>query len=894
MGLGAERYRTTNVYNGFDKVSTTPPTGGTPTSTLTDSLGRTTSLSQYLSATPTGTAETTTYGYDPRGNMTSMTDPAGNAWSWAFNVMGQQVTAVDPDAGTTTSTYDLAGNLLTSTDNRGVVLAYSYDNLNRKTGQYLTSTGSSGSILASWTYDTIAKGQLTSQTTYVGSTAGVPGAAYTKSVLGYDSLYHPTSTKVSIPSGAPGFGGTSYTTSYTYYQDGSLLTQVDPAEGGLAAETIKSTYGGFDNLTILRGAVAYAGVDYSGILQPDGYNRTGATTEVDSAYGYDQATGAVLDINDQAFTNGVFTTPASRVYTRNNAGSITSATNTSTTTTDTQCYSYDHLNNLTAAWTPTSNSCAAAPTATTIGGPAPYWDSYTVDPATGNRLTAVQNPITAGGVANTDTYSYPAAHAAKPHAVTTVTHVQGASTTTSSYGYDADGDTTSRPGQTLTYDKQGKLSTVTAGATTQTNIYDPAGGLLLQTDPTNGTTLYLGDTELHVAPGTTTASAVRTYSAGGVPVAERTTVAGVTGSTLFWLTTDIDGTVDTEINASTAAVTHRYSDPYGNIRGTGVTWSSAHSFLNAPTSSVSGLVQLGARAYDPSLGRFLSVDAVLAPLNPVQNNGYAYAGNSPIDRSDPSGNCFSADDHSCVAGIMALHGYGPAGYNTDPETNPCLSAGCKVTTSPSLKSINKKINKEADAFGKTQGWSPCGGILAQCTTGAEDQWLRDVLKSSFGHLVGGWADGYDDKTMYYGSGSELVEGIRSSSFYKTQLQKFAGSIALGGNSIDASRSLDGPMTTSGSKQLMKDLLSAATAPNSSQSDQVEAALGTYALYGGVVSRDAQSRTAVVYFRGSNAMTLGSAISATNSLRQLGYQLAPSSGALSNVQMEFGWTENVPY
>lgn len=58
-------------------------------------------------------------------------------------------------------------------------------------------------------------------------------------------------------------------------------------------------------------------------------------------------------------------------------------------------------------------------------------------------------------------------------------------------------------------DANGKLSTVVVGSNTQSNVYDPSANLLLQTDGTAGTTLYAGDTQLHVAPG---ATATRTYA----------------------------------------------------------------------------------------------------------------------------------------------------------------------------------------------------------------------------------------------------------------------------------------------------------------------------------------------------------------------------------------------
>jgi hypothetical protein len=50
-----------------------------------------------------------------------------------------------------------------------------------------------------------------------------------------------------------------------------------------------------------------------------------------------------------------------------------------------------------------------------------------------------------------------------------------------------------------------------------------------------------------------------------------------------------------------------------------------------------GLTQLGAREYDPTLGRFLSVDPVADPNDAQQLHGYTYADNNPITKSDPDG-----------------------------------------------------------------------------------------------------------------------------------------------------------------------------------------------------------------------------------------------------------------
>jgi RHS repeat-associated protein len=346
-----------------------------------------------------------------------------------------------------------------------------------------------------------------------------------------------------------------------------------------------------------------------------------------------------MNIQDITLMNGV---PADRKYARDASGNVTSIATSSSAPgqpfgpTDVQCFAYDGLQNLTEAWTSTAASCEA-PASSTIGGAAPYWSSYTFDKATGNRLTATQNPVAAGGATVTDTYAYPAGGSARPHAVKTVTPSSGDAR---SYSYDAAGNATARPGQALTWDDLGRLVAVKSGSKTQTRVYDAEGTLLLQSDSVSGTTLFVGSNEFTIAPGASAASGVRTYSMGDAPLAQRVSKVGVSGTTLQWLGGDANNTQDLQMDEKTGEIVHRYVDPYGNPRGAAVSWGSSRGYLNKPTSSVTGLTHLGARDYDPSIGKFLSVDPVLAPGNPRQNNGYGYSANNPITLSDPDGKCY--------------------------------------------------------------------------------------------------------------------------------------------------------------------------------------------------------------------------------------------------------------
>ena len=75
-------------------------------------------------------------------------------------------------SGTTTSTYDHFGNVVTTVSPSGTVYT-SFDAGNRPVRKTTTPAGSSTNTqVATWTYDTLQKGQLTSSTatTLVGST----------------------------------------------------------------------------------------------------------------------------------------------------------------------------------------------------------------------------------------------------------------------------------------------------------------------------------------------------------------------------------------------------------------------------------------------------------------------------------------------------------------------------------------------------------------------------------------------------------------------------------------------------------------------------------------------------------------------------------------------------
>lgn len=322
-------------------------------------------------------------------------------------------------------------------------------------------------------------------------------------------------------------------------------------------------------------------------------------------------------------------------YSYDAAGNVRKAADTPADgTASTQCFGYDDLQRLNQAWTPSSGDCGTAPSVVGLGGAAPYWKSWTFDgtgvaATTGNRKTETTH-TTGGDRTVTSAYEL-AGHA---HAVSgTTTTLDGKQTGTAGYGYDEVGNTTSQPGptaqQTLRWDGENDLSSVTEGSGTTTYIYGADGSRLVARD-SSGTTIYLGGTVLRLSStGVTTAERYYTYN--GQVVAQRT-AAG-----LQFLTGDPHGTSTIAVaNTTTQAVTKRYQDPYGNGIGSAVQWVGQKSFVGGDQDPT-GLVHLGAREYDPATGRFVSVDPVQDLADPQQWNGYAYANNNPTTLSDPGG-----------------------------------------------------------------------------------------------------------------------------------------------------------------------------------------------------------------------------------------------------------------
>jgi RHS repeat-associated protein len=168
-------------------------------------------------------------------------------------------------------------------------------------------------------------------------------------------------------------------------------------------------------------------------------------------------------------------------------------------------------------------------------------------------------------------------------------------------------------------------------------LYDADGNRIIAATA-SAHTLYLPDTELSTNANGDVAYCQRYYGQPGAPTVMRHTYGG-TSSTLTALATDHHGTAIATIALTAGqAIQRQKTDPFGVPRGTGDShWQSHRGYLGGTDDTTTGLTHLGAREYDPDTGYFISADPVLDITDPLQMNGYAYANNNPVTRSDPSG-----------------------------------------------------------------------------------------------------------------------------------------------------------------------------------------------------------------------------------------------------------------
>ncbi|WP_328443363.1 polymorphic toxin-type HINT domain-containing protein [Streptomyces sp. NBC_00386] len=655
----------------YGDYNTFIPSVGGPTDTYTNVDGQTSKVVEHNGTS----AFTTQYTYTDTGQLKQISDPLGNNTIYTYDWAGQRIKTDDPDAGVSTAEYNKAGQITKTSSNYPTadsggtlgtpktVLTYDYDTLGRK-----MSVTSGADELAAWSWDgpTIpgGKGQITSAVS-----RDTSGNTYTTKINNFDGRGRPTSTTVTIPANVTGLAG-DYTTALTY-DAADHVTSVKypegPAASGMDAETVTTSYNSYgqpDSLTSSQqtyvSATAYD--PYSRLLDrfygkpTNPIDGPGDAVTTKRSYSYQDTTGTrwLQGISTTTTANQLVTESQKDTYGYDRSGKITSLKEEADgQPVQSQCFNYDDQARLTDAYT-RAGSCIW-PSYSDFTGTSPYQTAYSYD-----RLGNLQSvkDTDHSGTDTTRDYLYPGyndsgtwttANADQPHGIRKINHITtsndvSTTTGTDTLTYDYDGTMLKRIEPNVTTDytwtKLGQLSTVkatptTGGSTLTRYVYDATGDLAVRTTPTE-TVAYIGGMELR--NDGSQVSATRYYSIDGATVAMRTTTGNTSADgKVTYLMADNQASTQLTVDAISGTATRRRYTPFGDERSGSLPTGTSNGFLGKTEDTSTGLSLLGARAYDPNLGRFLSPDPLSVPYDPQNLSAYSYSNNDPINYSDPSG-----------------------------------------------------------------------------------------------------------------------------------------------------------------------------------------------------------------------------------------------------------------
>jgi len=249
---------------------------------------------------------------------------------------------------------------------------------------------------------------------------------------------------------------------------------------------------------------------------------------------------------------------------------------------------------------------------------------------------------------------------AGPHAVTTVS---SGGTPITSFTYDANGNLLTGDGRTISYTIGQKPATITRGGNSSSFRYSPNEVRWRQvtTDSAGNTaTVFYVDKLFEYEVGTSStgdAFVTQRHYIGDFAIhVEGTTNGSPDTDYTHLLLKDNLGSVDTILAWDGSVVERRGYDAFGAPR-TGDWYYEADAtairgmlrYGQDTTRGYTGhehlagvaLIHMNGRAYDPNLGRFLSVDPFIqAPTNSQSMNPYSYLMNSPLAGTDPTGYLF--------------------------------------------------------------------------------------------------------------------------------------------------------------------------------------------------------------------------------------------------------------
>lgn len=506
--------------------------------------------------------------YDANNNLTSVTDPKTLTTSYTYDGFGDLITLASPDTGTTTNTYDSGGNLSTATDARGAVATYAYDALNRATSVAYSLSGTTDQTIA-FTYDagTNGKGHLT----------GASDANHSMTWT-YDGLGRVTGKSQTVASVVRSVG---------YAYTNADLTSLTTPSG----QSVVYGYNANHQVTsvTVNGATVLSSATHEPLGPVSGWTWGNGST---ASRTYD-TDGKIAQI----------ASAGTKTLSYDNAFRITGISDT-TPGASNWTYGYDLLDRITSG----TNG-------TVVRG-------WTYD-ANGNRLTETGSAPSTYSVANTSNQ---------------ITGITGALARTN--GYDAAGNITNYSTVSATYNGAGRLKTLTTGGVTETLVYNALGQRVKTSGGAAGTVLYAHDEAGHLLGEYDGSGNLieETVWLGDIPVA--TLKPSGASVAVFYVHTDhLNTPREVTRPSDNAQMWTWFSDPFGtdaansNPAGAGA-FPYNLRFPGQVFDGQAGLHANGYRDFDPAVGRYIESD-------PIGLRGgidtYTYAEGNALSLADPFG-----------------------------------------------------------------------------------------------------------------------------------------------------------------------------------------------------------------------------------------------------------------
>ena len=575
------------------------------------------------------------FAYDPLGRRTSMTryqDAAGGTKpvvsSWHFDSLGQMTELDEPDSVPQYNTYSNWGELLQTyrrvTSAGGTTIARSvvkqYDALSRVVhSEERTDNVADADTLYDYFYDQgIHIAPQVTPTNMLGrlAQASSPTGAVTFS---YDALGQVNARVFTDPQ------GTMHVEKHSWHADGtpSALDLYLP-DTAYADEHVDYTYDSAGRSKTVK----YSAADNQDLFAAPTFDLLGRLRQ--AQFGQATYSAAYDDVGRRLLTQvAVSSSGGSRTYNfpdYDPVGRIRSRREVKDGTTRTTTFAYDALGRLSSS-------------VRTMSGTTLFDQRFTYDPL-GNLLTR-SDAAASSGTAST-TLSYLDTDRDRICRIA----FGNDTATTCNVTYDELGAITSQ--QTLTSTRQytyyldGNVRTLTDdhGSTAHFR-YDALGGvqtldLTSPISPDQRQDVHHGELLLWRNANTSNAFLVRKIPGPDGSIASR---RGAGGPWVFEFGEPRGNRFFVDNNG--AFVQDVDYDSFGTPTSTGAQPGdkrySTEQWNGGDALAAFGISQLGARLYDPAIGRFLSRDPLLFPRTSTTTNPYAFASNDPVNSSDPSG-----------------------------------------------------------------------------------------------------------------------------------------------------------------------------------------------------------------------------------------------------------------